>query len=371
MSIVGHRVVAISLLMALLGCGREAEVPGGDGPGASGLNEQQAPQDKAAKREAVKKAFKARPVPVSTGEVVLGNLEALYTSTATLSAVEEAVVVAKTQGVVETIFVEEGMSVEQGTPLAQLDTRRLELDLARTQTNVDNFQRALDRAEKLFERNMISTDAIDQARYNYEREAAAMALQAHDLSEATIRAPITGVITVRHIKLGYSMQPSSEAFEMKRADVIEAVLNVPEQELLKLKSGQKAWVRIDALEGAKYEGSVLRVAPEINPGTGTFRVTVQMMNRDGLLKPGMFSRVDILYSSRDNATLVSREAVISQREAKSVFVVEAGIASRRVVETGFVQDDFIEVVSGLRAGDQVVIRGHSALKDGSQVRVVL
>ncbi len=221
------RVIAISLLMVLLGCGGEVELSSGDPPAGNDPDKQKSPRAEATEREAVKKAFKARPVPVSTDEVVLGNLEALYTSTATLSAVEEAVVVAKTQGVVETIFVEEGMSVERGTPLAQLDTRRLELDLARTQTNVENFQRALDRAEQLFERNMISTDAIDQARYNYERETAALALQAHDLSEATIRAPITGVITVRHIKLGYSMQPSSQAFEMKRADVIEAILNVP------------------------------------------------------------------------------------------------------------------------------------------------
>jgi len=183
-----------------------------------------APLKRPRREKRLKTAFKSRPVPVSIDVVTLGSIDATYATTATLSAVEEALVVARTQGIVETIFVEEGMKVKKGTPLAQLDTRRLALDMARTETNLESLKRALNRADQLYDSKMISPDAFDQARFNYEREAAALALLAHDLSEATIRAPINGVITVRHIKLGNTLQPNSEAFEMKRADIIEAIL---------------------------------------------------------------------------------------------------------------------------------------------------
>jgi membrane fusion protein (multidrug efflux system) len=287
-----------------------------------------------------------------------------------LSAVEEALVVARTQGIVETIFVEEGMVVEKGTPLAQLDTRRLALDMARTETNLESLKRALNRADQLYASKMISPDAYDQARFNYEREAAVLALLAQDLSEATIRAPINGVITVRHIKLGNTLQPNSQAFEMKRSDVIEAILNVPEQELLKLKPGQPASILVDALRGLVVDGQVLRIAPEVNAATGTFRVTVTMLNPDGQLKPGMFARVDILYDRYSDALLVSREAVITQRNEKSVFVLSGETVKRQLIETGYTQGDRVEVKAGLSLGDQVVVRGQSTLKDGGLVRVV-
>ena len=357
-------------MMLLTSCGEASDIGASPESTADAGTERQSPAEKAKAREAVKTAFKSRPVPVSVDVVTLGSIDATYATTATLSAVEEALVVARTQGIVETIFVEEGMKVSKGTALAQLDTRRLALDMARTETNLESLKRALNRADQLFKSKMISPDAFDQALFNYEREAAALALLAHDLSEATIRAPINGVITVRHIKLGNTLQPNSEAFEMKRADIIEAILNVPEQELLKLKAGQPATISVDALTGLVVDGEVLRIAPEVNPATGTFRVTVSMLNPEGQLKPGMFARVDILYDRYSDALLVSREAVITQRNEKSVFVLSDDIVNRKIVETGYAQGERVEIKKGLAVGDQVVVRGHSTLKDGGLVRVV-
>ncbi|MAI54258.1 MAG: hypothetical protein CBC55_07810 [Gammaproteobacteria bacterium TMED95] len=357
------RLMFIALwLAALTGCG------GGSSDGEA--KPTASPGERAKAKAETKAAFKRREVPVSVVTVELGSIDASYQATATLSAVEEALVVARSQGVVETIFVEEGMAVAAGTTLAQLDTRRLSLDLARTETNVESLKRAFDRSKQLFEKKMISPDTYDQARFNYEREVATLALQAHDLNEATIRAPIAGVITMRHIKVGNTLQPNAQAFEMKRSDLIEAIVAVPEQELLKMAPGQSATVSVDALAGRAFAGEVLRVAPEVNPATGTFRVTVQLPNPDQALKPGMFARVDILYDRYENARLVSREALITERKRQYVYLVSDKTVTQRDVETGYTQDEKIEVLSGLEAGDQVVVRGQSALKEGSQIRVV-
>ena len=314
--------------------------------------------------------FRDRPVPVAVTKVERGRVEAFYASTASLTAEEEAAVVARTQGVVEQIFVEEGDYVAAGAPLAQLDTRRLELEVARSRTNIESYERAFKRAKSLYETKMISPDAYDQALYNLERENASLNLQLYELDEATIKAPIDGVITLRHIKLGNTLNSNDRAFELKRSEVIEAVLNVPEKELSKLEKGQLAIVRIDALDSAEFEGVVNRVSPEIDPSSGTFRVTVSLNNPDNILKPGMFARVNVRYDSNENTLLLAREAVVTQKDENSVFVVKAGQATRQTITIGYAMGSSVEVLEGLDEGDQVVITGQGGLRDGASVRLV-
>ena len=242
--------------------------------------------------------------------------------------------------------------------------------MARTKTNLDNFNRALKRAEQLFESKMISPDAFDKARYDVERERATLALQQYEIEEATIRAPIDGVVTDRHIKLGNTLMPGNSAFEIKRLDAIEAVLNVPERELVRIQVGQEANVRIDALDESRFMGVVARVAPHVDPSSGTFRVTVELPNDAIRLKPGMFARVDVRYDSRKNALLVAREAVVVKGDDSNVFVVADGVATRRAVNIGYAMGNRVEVLSGLVEGEDVIVTGQSNLKDGAIVRVV-
>lgn len=299
-----------------------------------------------------------------------GRVDAFYATTTTLTSQEEAVVVARTQGVVEQIFAEEGDRVARGEPLAQLDTRRLELEVRRTRTNIESFERAFARSKQLLETSMISPEAHDQARYNLEREKASLALQIYELAEATIRAPIDGVVTKREIKLGNTLSPNSPAFEIKRVDAIEAILNVPEKEVNKVQKGQLARVTVDALESTGFEGVVDRVAPEIDADSGTFRVTVRLENTQGLLRPGMFARVGVRYDSNENTLLLKREAVVTQKDESSVFVVRDGVASRQAVKLGYAMGNDIEILDGLGEGDEVVVTGQGGLRDGSPVRVV-
>ena len=311
-----------------------------------------------------------RPVPVAVAKVQRGRVDAFYATTASLTAAEEASVVARTQGVVQDIFVEEGDIVTAGAPLAQLDTTRLALEVDRTRTNIESFDRAHKRARQLLDTSMISPEIYDQALYNLERENATLALQLYEMEEATIRAPIAGVITLRHIKLGNTLSPNSPAFELKQADSMEAVLNVPEKELIKINEGQLAIVSIDALNDRDFEGVVERIAPEVDASSGTFRVTVALENPDNLLKPGMFVRVNVRFDSSENTLLVNREAVVTQRDENTVFVVRDGLAMRQSVELGYAMGGDVEILNGLDEGDEVIVTGQNGLKDGASVRVV-
>ena len=329
------------------------------------------PQDKKIEGSArTASNFRDRPIPVAVARVKIGRVDAFYASSASLQAEEEASVVARTEGIVKELFVEEGDNVTLGSHLAQLDTRRLELEVARTRKNIESFERAYLRAKQLYESKMISPDAYDQAVFSFEREEASLNLQLYELEEATIKAPIEGFITTRHIKLGNTLRPGDLAFEIKRAAVIEAVINVPEKEMLKLRKRQLALASVDALGGSQFEGIVDRVSPEVDSSTGTFRVTISLENKDNRLKPGMFARIKVRYDSKEKVLLLRRDAVVTQNNESAVFVVKAGRAMRQAVDLGYVMGDEVEVLNGLSDGDQVVISGQGGLRDRALVRVV-
>ena len=112
------------------------------------------------------------------------------------------------------------------------------------------------------------------------------------------------------------------------------------------------------------------MAPEIDANSGTFRVTVRMDNQKSLLRPGMFARVGVRYDSNENTLLLKREAVVTQKDESSVFVVRDGVATKQEVKLGYAMGSDIEILDGLVEGDEVVVTGQGGLRDGSSVRVV-
>lgn len=312
----------------------------------------------------------APAVPVNVAQVQRGTIEAYYESSTNLTAAEEAVVVARTQGVVEALFAEEGDVVEAGQSLAQLETERLTLELARSRAQLERLKTAYERAGRMFEAKMISPNEHDDARFAFEAEETNLRLREYELKEATIRATIDGVITRRHIKVGHTLNQNAPAFEMKRLDVIEAELNVPEREIQNIRPDQYARVNIDALPDEQFDGAVARVAPEVDAGSGTFRVTVRLANDEARLKPGMFARVDVRIDQHTNALLVPLHAVVTRRDDNSLFVVEGGVVERRDVTMGYVSDGNVEILNGVAAGEWVVTTGHGGLRNGARVSVV-
>lgn len=312
----------------------------------------------------------APAIPVAVAQVRRGLIEAFYQGSTNLTAADEAVVVARTRGVVEAIFAEEGDGVAAGEPLAQLETERLALELARSEAQLERLKTAYERAERMFEAKMISPNDFDDAKFAFAAEETNLQLRQYELREATIRATIDGVVTRRHIKVGHTLNQNTPAFEMKRLDTIEAELNVPEREIVRIRQGQSARVRIDALPDASFSGEVVRVAPEVDPSSGTFRVTVALANTERQLKPGMFARIDVRIDARPNALLVPLAAVLTRRDRSSVFVVQGATVERRIVATGYFSDGNVEILDGVEEGEWVVTTGQEGLRDGVRVLVV-
>ena len=309
-------------------------------------------------------------IPVEVSLVGTGDIAAYFSGTATLEAEGDASVVAKVGGVVKQILVEEGSYVKAGQVLAKLDDEKLAVQLAQAEANLNKLENDFRRNEELFNKKLVSAEVYQRAKFEYESQKAAFEMTKLDHDYASIRAPISGVVAQRMIKVGNMVLANSPTFRITDFDPLLAVLHVPEREMSKLRVGQPASLTVDAINGTDFTGRIARVSPVVDPTTGTIKVTVEVRDPSRQLKAGMFGRVNIVHDVHTNTLLVPKGAVIAEDAESAVFVVQDSVAYRKLVKTGYVNGANIEVLEGLRAGEKIVTTGQGSLKDSSKVEIV-
>lgn len=309
-------------------------------------------------------------IPVEMASAQRGAISAYYSTTATLEAEEEAMVVAKVRGVVQELNVEEGDYIRTGQVMAQLEDEQLDIEAARAKATMDRLFNEFQRNKELYDRKLISAEQFENSKFEYESQKAAYELARLKVEYSQIKAPISGVVSQRMIKVGNMVNTDEEVFKITDFDPLLAVLHVPEHEMNKLRKGQEAVINVDAVKGRTFTGKVLRISPVVNPETGTFKVTIAIKDESNQLKPGMFGRVRIVYDTRDNALMIPKEAVMNEDGSSSVYVINDKLVFRRTIQTGYVNGANIEVTNGLQDGDSVVTIGQNSLQDSALVQVV-
>lgn len=310
------------------------------------------------------------PIPVEVGKPIRGDIYAIYTGTAPIEAYAEADVVAKVHGEVRKLHVEEGDTVTNGQVLVSLDGDRLRLELNESEARLRKMQRDFQRNKELQERDLISEGDFEKIQYDMEALEASYNLASLELDYTRIRAPISGVISERYIKLGNTINAGDPVYRVTSLDPLVAYLYVPEREFRQIKAGQPALINVDALQGSNVIAEVTRVSPIVDPETGTFKITIEVSGTDHKIKPGMFGRMNILYDQHSNALQVPRGAVIERSSESYVFVVEDDKAVRKAVKTGFSSDGMIEITEGLTDDERVIVVGQLGMKNESNVQVI-
>ena len=339
-------------------------------------------------------------IPVEVTEVIKGSVSANYSGTTTLETEDEALVVAKVRGVVKRIFAEEGDIVRTGQVLAKLEDEQYVSELAQAQARLDKLSNEFQRSQKLFEKKIVSVEDFDQIRSEHEIQKSTVDLAKLNLNYTQIRAPISGVVSERLIKPGNMVTENQPTFRVTDFDPLLAVLHVPEKELSKMQVGFPAELTADAVLDHSYQGKILRISPIISAGTGTFKVTVKVRDKTRRLRPGMFTRVNIVYDVHEDTLLLPKDAILSEDIESSVFVLkqqpeaeaegenkpeaaansetesepekpfETWTAYKQSVEIGYINSSHVEILSGVLLGDVVVTTGINSLKDGAKVKVV-
>jgi len=276
-------------------------------------------------------------------------------------------VVAKVGGEVTALLVEEGETVVAGQVLARLDHERLRLRMEQAKAALNKLKQEYRRNVALHERGLVSEGAFADLRYEMEALDAAYRLARLELDYSDIVAPIDGIVSARSVKVGNTVAAGEVTFRVTNTDALIAYLHVPQRDLAHYGVGMRARLILDAIPDERFEGTVSRISPRIDPVTGTFRVTLAVDGSTGDLRPGMFARVEVVYETRSNALLVPAAAVLAEDEVRSIFVVEDGVARRRSVGLGLSSEDQIEVINGLQGDERVIVVGQNAVSDGTPV----
>jgi membrane fusion protein (multidrug efflux system) len=310
------------------------------------------------------------PIPVEISLPTRGDVYAVYSGTAPIEAFAEADVIAKVDGEIRNILAEEGDDVRKGQILARLDGDRLRLELGESEAKLRKLQRDYERNLDLKGKGLISVGDFEKIKFEMDALQASFNLAKLELDYTQIKAPIKGVIAERYVKLGNTITVGDPMFRVTSLEPLVAYLHVPEREYRNIEAGQVVTIEIDALQGEPIIASVSRVSPIVDPETGTFKITVEIIDQERRIKPGMFGRISIVYDKHENALQLPRSALVEDAGQTSVFVVEDDVAIKKVVQTGFSDRGMIEIVAGLVDGENVVTVGQLGLKPDAKVTVV-
>ena len=335
----------------------------------SGQNDSSAKDGESAELSEKKRDEKPA-VPVEVVSVSRGDIQQTYQTITTLEAEKDADVVARSSGLVQEILVEEGDMVEKGQLMAQLDVEQLSLEVAQLSATSKKLKKELERQTSLYARKLGSSDTLDRAKFEYESQLAQYKLSKLKLNYASIKAPISGIVTERMVKQGNFINNNDKLFSIVDPSSLVAVLHLPEKELSNVQKNQQILLAMDALNNQVILGSIDRIRPLIDKSTGTFKVVAKLDNPNNKLQSGMFGKVEVVFDMHADSLLLEQQAVITQDNRSHVFVVRDEKAIQTPVSIGFKHNGILEITDGLKENDQVITTGQQILKHDTRVEVI-
>lgn len=310
------------------------------------------------------------PVPVSVSPIAVGAISSYTTATANLVAENEVKILAEAEGRVASLLVEEGRFVRKGEPLVQLVRGDAEMASAKARVRYGNAKVAWERAKGMFDKGLVSQGDYDKTAMEKEVAQQEQAEAEWRLSKTTVRAPFDGVIAIRTVSEGQHVRPGDALFTITDFDPLVARIYLPEKDVIGLEVGRAVRLTLRATEEIRFDGRIRQISPVVDTATGTVKVTVEAVRPPESVRPGAFVAVDIVRSTRPAATVLPREAVLRELQTSHVFVAEKGVAKKRAVTLGIEEGERVEVLSGVKAGEQVIVAGQGGLKDGAAIKVL-
>lgn len=326
-----------------------------------------------------------RAVPVRTAIVQTRDLAETLTLTGTLNPRSQVSVVSELSARLERVLKNEGDRVSRGQLLAVLDDAdyKLARDRAKAMLSVAEANRAHAKAEKDRADSLLKTGGITDkdhlsaevsvqvADASYAQAASEVAIAERQLSRSQLTAPLSGRITRRQVDAGAMVQAGTPIYTIVDDSQFEFRASVASGDFGKVRIGEKVTVTVDALPGFSTEGEVNRIAPQIDTRSRSFEVVIRVAGKPALVS-GLFTRAEVHVRDVPGSLVVPPAALVrdgADPAHAQTFVVVGGKAERRDVTVGVEAADAIQVTSGLKAGDTVVIDPPSALGPGTQVQV--
>ena len=313
----------------------------------------------------------------------------------------------KTQipGLIKQVMVTEWVHVKKGQPLVRIDVaeteaqvKRAEAGIISAKANYAQSQVAAGRAERemarvhnLKESGLATQQALDDAHSETEAAKARVGVAAAQISvseeemrqgvarqaKGLVVAPINGIVALRDVNVGDLASDAAAGkpiFRIVDNRLLNLAATVPSTDSSRIKVGQPLEFTVDSQPGHTFLGKVMYINPELSSADRSLKIIAEVRNVPEQLKGGLFAKGRIVIGKRSQVLQVPRSALSAfdtQVKKGSLFIVENGIVHKREIVSGVVSGDMVEVVSGLKQGEQYVIRGGFNLKDGDKVAVAV
>ena len=309
------------------------------------------------------------PMVVEATKVVRQPLPQTITAVGSLRSDESVTLRPEVAGRVNAILFKEGQNVSKGMTLVRLDPAINQAEVQQAKANLVLAKSKFDRAVELSQRNFISGQAKDEAENNLRVAEAAVALVEARLAKTEIKAPFAGVIGLRVVSVGDYVKEGADMVNLEAIDPLKVDFRVPETYMRQVQPGQTLTVTFDALPGRKFDGKVLAVNPLIDAAGRAVVIRAIVRNADTSLRPGMFTRVNLITRDDKDALVIPEQAIVPQGDEQFVFRIVDGKAARVKVDIGQRRDGKVEVLKGLNVNDMVVTAGQLKLREGMPVTI--
>ncbi|HQU71082.1 MAG: efflux RND transporter periplasmic adaptor subunit [Calditrichaeota bacterium] len=319
-------------------------------------------------------------IPVSAEKVAKGSIEAYVLTSGTLQAYHTAILYAEAQGRYRLQNnpqtgkpFQSGDKVKKGQTIVALENPEMIADvrLPSLKLELDISQREYEKQQSLYDKGGVTLRELKTAERTLMDAKFNVDNAQLQLAKLRLSAPFDGTLAeLPFFSPGTEIATGAELAQVVVYEKLVAEVNFPAGELNRITPGQMVRVTQYSQPEDTLQGRITQVSPALDPETRSFRALVDIDNPNGIFRPGMFARLNVVVDSRENTIVIPREIILARREGPTVYIVDNGAASRRVLTLGLENPYFVEVESGLKEGDRVVTKGFETLRNRSRVKVV-
>ena len=319
-------------------------------------------------------------IPVSISEIKPSSIEEFISSTATVNATKNASLKSEVEGIYRPALnpaagrpYAPGDFIRKGTAVIHLDNPEFEnnIGIESVKLNLDISKREFEKQQSLYEKGGVTLRELKNAEKTFIDSRYAYENGQLQLQKLKITAPFDGtIVDLPYYTPGTKVAANQLMMEIMDFSRLYAEVNYPTKEINRIKVGQQLRVtHHSALRDTLY-GEISQVSPALDPQTRSFMSIVLIDNPHLILRPGMFVKVETIVARHDSVIVIPKDILLSKRRGKTVFVVEKGAAFERVVSTGLENEYAVEVIEGLKMGEQLVVKGFETLRDHSKIKII-
>jgi len=338
-------IVLVLAMLVFCGCGDKA--------GANEQNEQ-------------------TPVSVEVIEVSKPDSRQLITYSGTIEESETVPLSFQTPGNITKVMIKEGDFVKRGQALAVINSENYRSSYDMALASLKQAEDAYKRLQPMYKNGNLPEIKMIEVETSLQQAKSAVAIAKKNIDDCTLKSPIDGYVGKKNIDPGMGVMPGIAAINIVKIEKVYARIPVPENEIASIKKGERANVKIGALNGLEVSGIVEEIGVMADPLAHSYKIKIAIINKDKKLKPGMICNVVLPNSIKSDELVVPNKSVLMDNKGSNfVYVINANNkAEKRMVQVGGLLNSGIIINSGLASSEKVVISGQNKIVENSLVNII-